>query len=44
MGKAWSFAVVSGDENIIDIIFLQTLAWDELYGVKQRKGTYENRK
>lgn len=36
MGKAWSFAAVSGDENIIDIIFLQTLAWDDLYGVKQR--------
>ncbi len=30
MGKAWSFAVVSGDENIIDIIFDGTgICYDE---------------
>ena len=30
MGKAWSFVVVSGDENIIDIIFDGTgICYDE---------------
>ena len=33
---SWSFASVSGDENNIDIIFLQTLARDKLYGIKKR--------
>lgn len=33
---SWSFASVSGDENKIDITFLQTLARDKLYGIKQR--------
>lgn len=34
--KAWSFASVSGDENEIYFTFLQTLAWDDLYGIRQR--------
>ncbi len=32
----WSFASVSGDENKICFTFLQTLAWDDLYGIRQR--------
>lgn len=34
--KSWSFASVSGDRNKISFIFLQTLAWDDLYGIRQR--------
>lgn len=34
--KAWSFASVSGDENKICFTFLQTLAWDDLYGIRER--------
>lgn len=34
--SAWTLGYVSGDEKKIDIVALQTLAWDSLYGECER--------
>ena len=34
--QEWSLASVSGEGNKISFTFLQTLAWDDLYGIRQR--------